>query len=581
MQFSYTKFLRKSTIALLYLITYRIVVDFTNSVMNITQGGNTPASLFFPAQAVTLAFLLYFGIWLIPFIPINILILTIEHNRPLYTIILLPLLDTIVYGGAAYVLIKKIKINTDFKNLKDAIYFLLITALGAIIVGSGLELANIYFNGAKFPDFLQYVTDWFLGDIAGIYSLTPLLMLIIFPFMRKIIFNRLYVEESLTKLLYYNFLIMSFIVTYYFTQYILLVIIPIMIFFIINKIYYEKSKQEVREFILIASLITIFTIIIFLQPLFDPAHIFFLFFIPLTAIALIYGLKGSIVANNLIILEVLIVLKFVINNDLREFQMVIFSLSCVALIIGVVISERQNYLSEVEALVRERTVQLENTNRELEFFSYSVSHDLRVPLTTIDNIINAVLLEYEEQINPEINDLIIRLKKNTNQMQILIDDLLKFFKLSQQKINKELIEMNQIIDQAYNSLSDKIKERNLELEIESNLPTCLGDPILLSVVWTNLLSNAIKYSSKLDDPKISIGTLKGKKGTNVYFIKDNGVGFDMKDSQKLFNVFQRLHPEYEGTGIGLALVKNIIDSHNGKIWAEGKKGEGATFYFII
>lgn len=166
-------------------------------------------------------------------------------------------------------------------------------------------------------------------------------------------------------------------------------------------------------------------------------------------------------------------------------------------------------------------------------------------------------------------------------MSMIIEDLFEFFKLSQQKIQKEFIEMDLVVRQAFNSLREEIKDKKYDLEIESNLPNCLGDPILLSLVWTNLLSNSIKYSSKSEKPNIKIGTLKGKDGSDIYFIKDNDVGFDMKDSSKLFNVFQRLHPEYEGTGIGLALVKKIITRHGGRIWAEAVPNHGATFYFTV
>ena len=527
----------KILISLFYIGTYQIVANITGILMGIKTGGSTPATLFFPPPAITYAFMLYFGLYIIPLAPINVLILTILHHRPIYTIILLPLFTLIFYGGAGIVLKDYIKINIKFKRLQDSLYFLLITAIADLFLGFSFGLSRILFEDAALENLPFFTIDWFLGDIVGIYSLTPFLLIIIFPLIGKIIFNDL------------------------------------------NKKYFQK---ELLDYIKIVVFISIFTGTIFFQSFYKPSTILFLFFIPLTTIALLSGLRGAIITNVTIILEVITILKVLPNGaSLLEFQMVIFSLSSVALIIGVVISERTNYLNSIEALVKERTIQLENTNKELEFFSYSVSHDLRTPLTTMDNIMYLFTNESNNQLDQETIDLISRLKKNTHKMQVLIDDLLNFFTLNQKKVEKEIIEMKSLVQSVFETITDNLQISNLSFEVDQEIPNCLGDPILISVILNNLISNAIKFTSKIEKAIIRFGSFKNKDGELVYFIKDNGVGFDMEDATKLFNAFQRLHPEYDGTGIGLSLVSRIITRHGGKIWAEAKPNQGATFYFTL
>lgn len=533
MEFSQNKILKNSIIVIIYLVTYRIISDFTTVFMEIPNGNNTPATIFFPALGITMAFLLYFGSWMIPFIPINALILSIQHGRSLPSTLILSLATLVFYGGAGFILERVLHFNHEFKNLKDCIYFLIVTAIASLCTGFSVGLGIFLFGNGNPPDLIAFVITFFLGDIVGIYSLTPLLLLFIFPGVSKLLRNQ--------QLL-------------------------------------DNRKQNIYYFLLITIINTIFILICFGQTIYTPSEILFIFFIPLTAISLIMGLKGSIIANNIIIAEVIIILKLFFKNDIQEFQMLMFSLSSVALIIGTVITERSNYLGKVENLVKERTIELENSNKDLQFFSYSVSHDLRTPLNNVNNLIKLILIENKNEINPDIEDIIKRINLNTSKMEILIEELLKFFKFSQQQLEKEFIEMKLLIQQTNLSFSDDIKNKHVEVFIDESIPDCYGDKTLLSLVWTNLISNAIKYSSKVTKPFIQIGWKDDK-----YYIRDNGVGFDMKDATKLFNVFQRLHPdsEYEGTGIGLALVKRIILKHGGTIWAESEINKGTTFYFTI
>jgi len=237
---------------------------------------------------------------------------------------------------------------------------------------------------------------------------------------------------------------------------------------------------------------------------------------------------------------------------------------------------------QLELRISERTAQLEAANRDLESFSYSVSHDLRAPLRAIDGFSSVLQSEYGEQLSGNGLVLLERVHFNARRMGALIDDLLKFSRLGRQPLNTRLVDPSGIVQTALEMLKNEYEDRSVEFQIHE-LPACQGDPSLLTQVWTNLLSNALKYSQKRPDARIEVGCLKGESGGNVYYVKDNGVGFDMRYADKLFGVFQRLHSEddFKGTGVGLALVHRIVTRHGGRIWAESEPEKGATFYFTL
>jgi signal transduction histidine kinase len=232
--------------------------------------------------------------------------------------------------------------------------------------------------------------------------------------------------------------------------------------------------------------------------------------------------------------------------------------------------------AELENRVIERTAQLEAANRELEAFSYSISHDLRAPLRAIDGFgrILADLLGLDGADDARRYLGVIR--ENAQQMGRLIDDLLSFSRL-----RKLPLTPRELVDQVLITLSTERQGHQIDLIID-DLPICLGDASLLKQVWMNLLSNALKFTRNSDPARIEIGSTPGA-GEIVYFVKDNGTGFDMRYVGKLFGVFQRLHrPEdFEGTGVGLAIVQRIIRRHGGRVWAESELGKGASFYFAL
>jgi PAS domain S-box-containing protein len=236
---------------------------------------------------------------------------------------------------------------------------------------------------------------------------------------------------------------------------------------------------------------------------------------------------------------------------------------------------------ELEQRVIERTAQLEAANKELEAFSYSVSHDLRAPLRAIDGFSRILIEDHAPQFPEETARLLRIVRENTQQMGRLIDDLLIFSRLSRQPVNKLTIDTVDLVRQVLGTLQSDLEGRQVEIEIE-DLPDCQGDPILLKQVWMNLLENALKFTREREVARIEIGCeVKGKE--QVYFVKDNGVGFDMQYAHKLFGVFQRLHrsDKFEGTGVGLAIVQRIVHRHGGRVWTEAKTNVGATFVFTL
>ena len=235
----------------------------------------------------------------------------------------------------------------------------------------------------------------------------------------------------------------------------------------------------------------------------------------------------------------------------------------------------------LEEKVRQRTRELEVVNKELEAFSYSVSHDLRTPLRAVSGYSTMLKEDYETQLDKEANRIINNIIDNTKMMGQLIDDLLTFSKMARLTVVNESIDMKNLAENCLHDLLQSENQPSLNVTVK-DLSYCNGDASMLRQVWYNLLGNAIKYTSKKEKPEIEIGTLDNKD-FHVYYIKDNGAGFDMKYGSKLFGVFQRLHrkDEFEGTGIGLALVKRIVSKHGGDIWAEATMQKGATFYFSI
>lgn len=238
-------------------------------------------------------------------------------------------------------------------------------------------------------------------------------------------------------------------------------------------------------------------------------------------------------------------------------------------------------ISGLEQKVQERTAQLEAANKELESFSYSVSHDLRAPLRAIDGYTRMLVDEYEPTLGDEGKRVCGVIREQTQRMGILIDELLAFSRLGRTQMQNIAIDMAGMARDIFDELTTPPDRARIELHLGS-IPPAIGDPAMIRQVWVNLIANAIKYSSRRERAVIEMGSQQDGRET-VYFVRDNGAGFDMQYANKLFGVFQRLHSdrEFSGTGVGLAIVQRIIQRHHGRVWAEAKVDQGATFYFTI
>jgi PAS domain S-box-containing protein len=238
--------------------------------------------------------------------------------------------------------------------------------------------------------------------------------------------------------------------------------------------------------------------------------------------------------------------------------------------------------AELEQRVADRTAQLEAANQELEAFSYSVSHDLRAPLRGIDGWAQALLADFGDKLGEPGRQLLHRQRAASQRMGTLIDDLLQLSRLTRQPLTRQTVGPAALVSRVWEELRPAQPPQRAELVV-GTLPDCQADPSLLTQVFVNLLGNALKFSGGHAHPRIEVGSQSGPDDECVFFVKDNGAGFDMRYANKLFGAFQRLHSahEFPGTGIGLAITQRVIRRHGGRIWAESAVGQGATFFFTL
>jgi signal transduction histidine kinase len=278
--------------------------------------------------------------------------------------------------------------------------------------------------------------------------------------------------------------------------------------------------------------------------------------------------------------EVIAVIEFFDTQQRSRDERMLRLISILATQLGPVI-ERKRAAEQIDALnanLQRYTVELEATNKELESFSYSVSHDLRAPLRAVDGYARMLEEDYAPQLDEEGRRLLAVVREASGRMGRLIDDLLAFSKLGRQEPDKRPVDMNALVAEVITEVTGDSKTT---LEAAA-LPRAHADRAMMKQVWANLIGNALKYSSKRQGAHIQVGA-RPEQGENVYWVRDNGVGFDMRYAGKLFGVFQRLHraDEFPGTGVGLAIVQRVITRHGGRVWAEGRPGEGACFYFSL
>jgi light-regulated signal transduction histidine kinase (bacteriophytochrome) len=240
---------------------------------------------------------------------------------------------------------------------------------------------------------------------------------------------------------------------------------------------------------------------------------------------------------------------------------------------------------EVEALnskLRRDAIEIEATNRELEAFSYSVSHDLRAPLRSITGFSQALLEDHAGGLDEQGRDYLDRVVRAGQRMAELIEDIMVLSRISRKDMQREPVDLSVAALDVAHGLSESQPQRNVEVDVEPGL-VADGDPKLLRILMENLLANAWKFTALQAHPRIEVGALPSKNGERVFYVQDNGAGFDMEHAGRLFTPFQRLHSEaqFPGNGVGLATVQRVVRRHGGRVWAQGKVSQGATFFFTV
>lgn len=244
------------------------------------------------------------------------------------------------------------------------------------------------------------------------------------------------------------------------------------------------------------------------------------------------------------------------------------------------VQSRIEYInSELEGIVKERTEKLEKANDNLEGFVYAVTHDLRSPLHTMSGYASLIEKYLPENVNPDVKEMLGVVKSKASKMNDIITDLLKLAHISKKELEKKRVNLNELIRNIIKEIQQDSNAVATQFNLE-HLDDCIGDEGMCAQVWVNLISNAVKYSSKVENPVVSIGMTRNEKGESLYFIHDNGAGFDSKTATDLFKPFRRMHreDEFEGTGLGLSIVKNIVTAHGLEIWAESQPNKGCTFF---
>lgn len=542
-------------VGITYCLTYQIVQNLQMIIFQIKNEQNQLVPWILPAEGIPLAFLLYFGLSILPFVYVSFLSNEIILNSPLTILFVLPILKTFFYGLNSYVLRKFLNLNDSFQALENVCHFFVISFLNTLSIPILLVLFLIMsksFLNSSSQVILTYIFTWFFPVITSIFSTTPFLILVIFPLIEKALNKRINFPNI--KILLFKSVIYSFI-------------------------------------------FSIFTFI----SIISSGTVFPLFLIFIIIVILKFTINEGIIVNEIFILYISIVYKlFTIEANIFMLQMVFFSISSIILIIGSVNIERnanmfkleirnerlresenryKNLTEHLEDLVNERTIRLEQMYKDLELFGYSLSHDLKTPIQSIRDFSILWLQDPPILNEKEKFEIINKIKSNSERLIHLIDDLMDFFRFQNSSLSKSSFRMDKLIQNVIDDLN--IEREQIQITIKP-LPVVTGDFSLLSQVWINLLTNAIKYSKPEEKLIIEIG-FEVEKDVNIFYIQDNGIGFDMKNANKLFKSFSRLSnsSNISGTGIGLYFVKKILESHHGEIWAESLPSIGTIFYFSL
>lgn len=348
------------------------------------------------------------------------------------------------------------------------------------------------------------------------------------------------------------------------------------------------NMYNLQENCRIGAIIIILSLICFLAYYFQflPGKILNISYLSFTPLILVSVWRNKRTWLAPVLLAAILVFIQVFARQFNFFSEQYFFLVMIIFVVVIVafLSERiekVRVLNELNEKLEKEREKLEDANQELEAFAYSVSHDLRVPLRAIDGFSRILVEDYENELDDEGKRLIDIIRENTKKMGQLIDDILQLSRAGRQEMRITKLDMEGLVKNVFEDVKLSNNDRDVHFEIKP-LPLAYGDRTLLQQVLNNLISNSFKFTTHRETAIIEIGAEKGKN-ENIYYVKDNGVGFDMKYINKLFGLFQRLHSqeEFEGTGVGLSIVQRIIRRHGGDVWGEGKVDEGATIYFTL
>lgn len=544
------------------------------------------ATLVWPPTGIALAALLLFGYQLWPGIFLGAFLVNFTSGAPLWVAFGMGCGNTLEALAGFYLLRRLAGFENALERLRDVLSLIVLAGIGSTLLSATIGVFSLWAGGiVATPAVVETWRAWWVGDILGDVVVAPLLLT---WFTRRPLFS--------------------------------------------------FKKEKVGEAVGLTAMLVAINVVIFwglLRPEIAGYTISYLVFLPLIWAALRFNQRGAITFTFVTSIFAIVgtVLGFgpfrvfSLAESLFLLQIFMGVVSVTVMILAAVVAERRRAEEEVrqmnialdkqvllrtsqleaaiqalknenaerrkaekelrelniflEQRVEERTAMLEQANKELEAFAYSVSHDLRNPLTLMSGFAKLLLDNCAPKLEEGEKQYLMLIQKNAVKMGHLIDDLLEFSRLGRQELQKTELDVEKLAKEVFQELSQVHAQRKILLKVQK-LPPAWGDPAMMRHVLMNLLSNAIKYTRNRELAVIEVGTSQ-EKNQALYYVKDNGVGFDMRHKDKLFQVFQRLHPEteFEGTGVGLAIVHRIITRHGGLIWAESQVGEGSTFYFTL
>jgi len=540
--------LRMVLVAVVYLFVF-IVLDLFSQKFKELQG----VVAWYPPAGLSYTLLIVFGMRFTPAVMVALLIdimFVFRMPQPFYQLFIWALVLSLIYCLAAGFLRRRIHIDWQLGKLRDVMWLATTAVVTSALLAVLSVLSSAVSSSLPRSEIVSALFTWWIGETVGVLTVTPFLCIHVIPWLKGFVEGRPVGSPKRRSSHRSSFLILGQ---------------SLSIAFLFYWVFIASGSAEFRPMYLIT--------------------------LPLIWIALTHGSKGvtaGIVIVNFGASVVILLLRFDLEY-LSEFELMMIINCIVGLFMGAAVTERRQAEEEVRALnenleerVRQRTAELSVANKELEAFCYSVAHDLRTPLRSINGFSQLFLDKFGAAIPEEGRKYIERAMYSSSHMGRLLDALLDLKKLTHSPLSVQKISLSALAAEVLEELTKDNPQRNITIHIEPDM-VVFGDRALMRNLLVNLLGNALKFTSTRECAHISMGTVKDLEHGAVFFVRDDGVGFNAEYKDKLFMAFQRLHSakEFPGMGIGLATVQRIIRRHGGDVWAESKVDGGATFYFTI